>query len=164
VLTLPDDAPRVELRDGVMIVVPSPTCDQQDIAGLLWTWLRDQAPPEFRAGLATGVAVSADTAYEPDVVLLDADVSGANHYALARRVTLVVEVVSPGTRKRDRLEKPAEYAAAGIPHYWRVEQDPLHIFAYDLVDGRYAPAADSAGELVLEKPFKIRLPIADITP
>lgn len=36
----------------------------------------------------TGVAVSADTTYEPDVVLLDADVNGANHYALARRVTL----------------------------------------------------------------------------
>lgn len=25
VLALPDDAPRIELRDGVMIVVPSPT-------------------------------------------------------------------------------------------------------------------------------------------
>ena len=164
VLSLPDDAPRVELRDGVMIVVPSPTYDHQDIAGLLWVWLRRQAPPEFRASLATGVAVSVDTTFEPDVVLLNAEVSGSNHYTLARQVTLVVEVVSPGTRKRDRLEKPAEYAAARIPHYWRVEQDPLHIFAYDLVDDRYQLVAESTEELVLEKPFPIRLPIADITP
>ena len=28
---LPDDAPRVELRDGVTIVVPSPALDHQDI-------------------------------------------------------------------------------------------------------------------------------------
>ena len=28
---LPDDVPRVELRDGATIVVPSPTLDHQDI-------------------------------------------------------------------------------------------------------------------------------------
>jgi Uma2 family endonuclease len=164
VLNLPDDAPRVELRDGVMIVVPSPTYDHQDIAGLLWVWLRQQAPPEFRASQATGVALSLDTTYEPDVLLVSAEVDGARHYAVARNVSLVVEVVSPGTKKRDRLEKPAEYAAAGIPHYWRVEQGPLHIFAYDLVDGAYQLAADSDTELVLSAPFEIKLPIRDITP
>jgi Uma2 family endonuclease len=58
VLLLPDDAPRVELRDGVMIVVPSPTYDHQDIAGLLWAWLRRLAPQGLRASLATGVAAA----------------------------------------------------------------------------------------------------------
>ena len=164
VLLLPDDAPRVELRDGVMIVVPSPTYDHQDIAGLLWLWLRRHAPTEFRSSQATGVAVSLDTTYEPDVVLVSAEVSGSKHYTVANQVTLVVEVVSPGTKRRDRLEKPAEYAAAGIRHYWRIEQDPLHIFAYDLIDGRYELAADSETELVLTAPFDIKLPIRDITP
>jgi Uma2 family endonuclease len=164
VLLLPDDAPRVELRDGVMIVVPSPTYDHQDIAGLLWMRLRQLAPKGLRASLATGVAISLDTTFEPDVVLVDSSVGGDSHYTPADQVTLVVEVVSPGTRKRDRLEKPAEYAAAGIPHYWRVEQGPLHVFAYDLVDGHYELVADSAEELVLSAPFEIKLPIRDITP
>jgi Uma2 family endonuclease len=164
VLLLPDDAPRVELRDGVMIVVPSPTLDHQDIAGLLWHWLRQHAPQEFRASLATGVAVSLTTTYEPDVLLVEAEVAGSNHYVLADRVALAVEVVSPGTKKRDRLEKPADYAAARIPHYWRIEQDPLHVFAYELVDGNYRLMADSTDELVLSSPFEIRLPIRDITP
>ena len=163
-LSLPDDAPRVELRDGVMIVVPSPTYDHQDVAGLIWVWLRQHAPREFRASLATGVAVSLDTTFEPDVLLVDAEVNGARHYSLADKITLVVEVVSPGTKKRDRLEKPAEYAAAGIPHYWRVEQGPLRIYAYDLVNGKYELAADSETELVLSAPFEIKLPIRDITP
>ncbi|GAB1694545.1 Uma2 family endonuclease [Krasilnikovia sp. M28-CT-15] len=164
VLNLPDDAPRVELRDGVMLVVPSPTFNHQDIAGLLWHWLRQHAPHELRASLATGVALSANLTFEPDVLLVDADTPGSNHYVLADRVTLAVEIVSPGTRRRDRLEKPAEYAAAGIAHYWRIEQDPLHVYAYDLRDGRYELVADTETELVLTAPFEIRLPIRDIAP
>ena len=38
-------------------------------------------------------------------------------------VALVVEIVSPSTKKSDRLEKPAALAAAGVPAYWRVEID-----------------------------------------
>jgi Uma2 family endonuclease len=77
---------------------------------------------------------------------------------------LVVEVVSPSTRRRDRIEKPAGYADAGVPHYWRIEQNPVHMYAYDLIDGRYELVADSAEELIVEKPFEIRLRIRDITP
>jgi Uma2 family endonuclease len=164
VLSLPDDAPRVELRDGVMVVVPSPTYDHQDICGLLWLWLRRHAPREYRVSQATGIAVSLDNTFEPDVVLVDADVSGSKHYSVADHVTLAVEVVSPGTRRRDRLEKPAGYAAAGIPHYWRIEQKPVHVFAYELVGDSYELVADSADELVLTTPFEIRLQISDITP
>lgn len=164
VLLLPADAPRVELLDGVMTVVPAPTYNHQDIAGLLWYWLRQHAPAEFRASQATGVAVSLNTTFEPDVLLVDADVAGSHHYSLAEHVTLVVEVVSPSTKRRDRLEKPAEYAAVGIPHYWRIEQDPLHVFAYDLVGGSYELVADSETELVLSAPFEITLPISEITP
>ena len=164
VLQLPDDAPRVELSDGVMIVVPSPTHDHQDITGLLWFWLRQHAPDGLRASLSTGVALSLDTTYEPDVLLVNAVVASNRHYTVADQVMLVVEVVSPSTRKRDRLEKPADYAAAGIPHFWRIEQDPLHIFAYDLVGSQYRLVADSETELVLSKPFEIKLPIRDITP
>ena len=164
VLLLPADAPRVELLDGVMILVPSPTYNHQDIAGLLWFWLRQHAPREFRASQATGVAVSLNTTFEPDVLLVDAHVAGSHHYSLADHVTLVVEVVSPSTKRRDRLEKPAEYAAVGIPHYWRIEQDPLHVFAYDLVDSAYQLVADSDTELVLRAPFEIKLPISEITP
>ena len=87
-----------------------------------------------------------------------------HHYIDPSQINLVIEVVSDDTRRRDRLEKPAEYAAAGIAHFWRVEQDPLHVHAYDLVEGRYQRVADSADELVLAAPFEIRLPIRDITP
>ncbi|MEV6345719.1 Uma2 family endonuclease [Actinoplanes sp. NPDC051851] len=145
-------------------MVPSPTYDHQDIAALLWTWLRQHAPQQLRASLATGVVLSMGNTLEPDVLLVEATIAGSRHYAMPDQVTLVVEVVCPGTKRRDRLEKPTEYAAAGIPHYWRIEQGPVRIAAYDLVNGRYEPVAESDTELVLSTPFEIKLPIRDITP
>ena len=54
-------------------------------------------------------------------------------------------------------------ATAGVPHYWRIEQNPPHVYAYDLVGGSYELAADSDTELVLSAPFAIKLPIREIT-
>ncbi|MEU4777667.1 hypothetical protein [Micromonospora sp. NPDC023633] len=39
-----------------------------------------------------------------------------------------------------------------------------HVYAYDPVDGRYEPAADSAEELIVTKPFDIRLRVRDTAP
>jgi Uma2 family endonuclease len=164
VLELPDGAPRVELVDGVMLVVPSPTVDHQDISNLLWLWLRRNSPSRFAASTALGVAVDDVNTCEPDVLLRRVGVSGSAHMLEPKDVTLVVEVVSPSTRRRDRLEKPAVYADAGIPYFWRVEQNPVHVYAYKLDNGRYQEQADSADELVLDEPFPIRLPISAITP
>ena len=164
VLKLPEDAPRVELRDGVMIVVPSPTIGHQRIANLLWKWLDEHSPETFEPATAIGVAVGLSDTAEPDVLLIRRPVAEGNHYVTAEQVLLVVEVVSPGTKRRDRLEKPAEYAAAGIPHFWRIEQNPVHVFAYALGKNGYELVADATEELMLTAPFDIRLPIRDITP
>jgi Uma2 family endonuclease len=163
VLNLPDDAPRVELLDGVMLVVPSPAADHQDIGNLLWVWLRANAPAQFRALTTVGIRLDARNSREPDVLLLRRPIDD-NHYFAPDQVVIAVEVVSRGTRKRDRLQKPAEYADAGIPYYWRVEQNPVHVYAYGLRDGAYALLADSDTMLKLDEPFPIALPIQAITP
>jgi Uma2 family endonuclease len=165
VLALPDHAPRVEIRDGVLIVIPSPTSGHQQIGSLLWLWFRQNAPAEFRAVQAVGVLVNATNTLEPDVVLLRTPVSASSHFFTPEKVVIVVEVVSPGTKRRDRFEKPGDYAAAGIAHYWRIEQDPVHIYAYELNgSGSYELIADSDSELVLSRPFEITLPIGAVTP
>jgi Uma2 family endonuclease len=171
VLALPAEAPRVELLDGVLTVVPSPTLGHQDISFLLCAWLRRHAPDGYRATQAVGVAVGPRNTYEPDVLLHRAEGSGDRHYLTPDEVLLVVEVVSPATRRRDRFDKPAGYAAVGISHYWRVEQDPVRIYAYRLGDRpgasgerEYALVAQTADLLELDAPFPVKLPISEITP
>ena len=71
-----------------------------------------------------------------------------------RKSWLVVEVMSPSSRKTDLFAKPGEYAEAGIPLFWRLDLDPeplLHAFA--LADGRYAEVATVRGEGVVPVPW-----------
>ena len=134
-------------------------------------WLHDVAQDGYRATQAVGVAVGPRNTYEPDVLLHRAEGSGDRHYLTPDEVLLVVEVVSPATRRRDRFDKPAGYAAVGISHYWRVEQDPVRIYAYRLGDRpgasgerEYALVAQTADLLELDAPFPVKLPISEITP
>ena len=64
----------------------------------------------------------------PDVTVLRPESSGAI-WSDPADVALVVEVETPASRRFDRLLKPALYADAGIPLYWRIERRgrPLHI-------------------------------------
>jgi Uma2 family endonuclease len=59
---------------------------------------------------------------------------------------LVVEIISPESEQRDRVEKRHEYEQAGIPEYWLL--DPARREATFLLlgaDGRYAPASATGG-------------------
>ncbi|MFG1674992.1 Uma2 family endonuclease [Micromonospora sp. NPDC049282] len=170
-LTLPDDAPRVELVDGVIQVTPSPTLGHQTIASLLWLWLRSHAPTHLQASLAVGVGLSPNTSRQPDVLLHHAGLPNDRSRLRPADVVLAVEIVSPGTRRVDRFAKPGEYAAAGIPFYWRIEQDPVHLYAYRLGDRigpggerQYELVADGSEVIELTEPFVLKLPIAEIRP
>ncbi|HET9517613.1 MAG TPA: Uma2 family endonuclease [Actinoplanes sp.] len=164
VLTRPDEAPRVEVRAGLLVPVPPPTINHQRTVGLLWQWLSDHAPLGYLPCTNVGILIGLRDTFEPDLAVLRPPLVRGHHFFDPHQVALAVEVVTDDTQRRDRLEKPTEYAAAGIAHYWRVELDPLHVHAYDLVDGRYHRVADAASELVLSAPFPIRLPLPDITP
>ncbi|SCL69600.1 Endonuclease, Uma2 family (restriction endonuclease fold) [Micromonospora citrea] len=170
-LDLPDDAPRVELVDGVIQVTPSPTLGHQDISLLLAHWLLRHAPGHLRVAQAVGVALNANTSRQPDVLLRSVDVPSDRSLLRPEDVVLAVEIVSPGTRRTDRFAKPGEYAAAGIPFYWRIEQDPVHVYAYRRGDRigpggerQYELVADSAELIELTEPFEIKLPVAEIVP
>jgi Uma2 family endonuclease len=62
-------------------------------------------------------------------------------------VDLAIEVVSPESVRRDRVEKLAEYEAASVREYWLIDPDTQRAEFYRLgADGRFAPVAlDAAG-------------------
>ena len=62
----------------------------------------------------------------------------------------------------DQIDKPAEYAAARIEHYWRLEQnaeDALTVFRYrlDPTTGSYASAGAHSGTMVIFEPVAVTI-------
>jgi Uma2 family endonuclease len=50
-------------------------------------------------------------------------------------VLLVVEIISPGSEGMDTVTKRREYADAGIPQYWTVDQSPAQSVTMYRLDG-----------------------------
>lgn len=69
----------------------------------------------------------------PDVLFVAAD---RLHLVKRNRVEgppdLVIEIVSPESRKRDWEEKFAEYAAAGVREYWVLDREGARVEAFAL--------------------------------
>lgn len=57
-------------------------------------------------------------------------------------VLLMIEIISPGSEATDTVAKRIEYAGAGIPQYWTVDQDPAQtVTMYQLDVERYRARA-----------------------
>jgi Uma2 family endonuclease len=79
----------------------------------------------------------------------------------AADVLLAVEILSPGSRRTDRVAKADEYAEGGILHYWIVDLDaPISLTALRLVDGAYVgdTVTDGALDLTSVGPIRLDLP------
>jgi hypothetical protein len=77
--------------------------------------------------------VPAATIRSPDAALFDGAPDDLRPLP-ASRLKVVVEVISPGSRKpeADKLDKMAEYADAGIPFYWLVWLSGDHALSIDV--------------------------------
>jgi Uma2 family endonuclease len=65
----------------------------------------------------------------PDVVLYRCLDEGER--LRAEQAQLVIEIVSPGPQTTDEVDKPGEYAKAGIPHYWIIRLDATGVSAIE---------------------------------
>jgi len=54
---------------------------------------------------------------------------------------LVVEIMSPANRRKDRLQKLEIYRKGGITHYWLVDPEENTLEAFLLSNGNYALVA-----------------------
>src|ERR1700691_1441011 len=120
------DHARFEVYEGgVLVVSPAPGVGHQRAS----YWLhRALAQAAAAAGAdaevleAVNVVLRGGKLLVPDVVVVAAGAIDENTTRIPSDAVLaVVEVVSPSTVSIDRAVKPAMYAEAGIPVYWRVE-------------------------------------------
>ncbi len=161
---LPRDTSRCyELVEGVLLVAPRPKPLHQRAMLQLCLQIEPQLPAELTVLPDVEVLVKAGeppTVRAPDIIIVRKDRAAANPSQLeAAGVLVAVEIISPGTRNTDRVDKWHEYADAGIPHYWLVDLDkPVTLTAYTLVDGNYEHVAGgTAGTVTIPSPVSITL-------
>jgi Uma2 family endonuclease len=81
-------------------------------------------------------------------------------------VVLAVEVVSADSEVRDRERKPQLYAAASIPHFWRVEntegRPTVYVYELDPATKAYTLTGIHHELLKLTVPFDIDIDLTEI--
>lgn len=133
----PQDGHRYEIVDGSLHVTPPPSADgpHESVVRALVTALRGAAPDGWWVCSHLGISFGTSNLI-PDVTALRPRSSG-RVWTDPTDVALVVEVETPESRRYDQLLKPALYADAGIPTYWRIGPGPsLHIYRLQ-PDGAY---------------------------
>ncbi|MGC4845805.1 Uma2 family endonuclease [Micromonospora sp. DT15] len=159
------NGPKVEVLSGSVIVTPHAGYDHQD-AELGLAYLLRQAARRAKLWLylETNI-VSGEDLFIPDIVILDAPGGGRTTMNI-RHAVLLGEIVSPGNRRKDIIDRPREYAAVGVPFFLRVDlrnRVPT-IALYELTEGEYRPvAAAAAGStFAMREPFEFSIDPADL--
>lgn len=156
---LPTDR-RFEIVDGELVECGMPG----QLHGRLVAGLVLQIHPQLPPGLEVAPEVNTSTLRSvrvPDLIVARMR-STAGHPVVATDpadVLIVVEVVSPDSQRRDRVDKPVDYAAAGTPAFWRLEQEPSRLLqVHALERGAYRRTHEQgAGVLRLDAPFPLVL-------
>lgn len=156
---LPEDGLRHELLDGAFVMTPNPGLQHQRAVVNLAVLMRTlDLPPGLEALVGPfDVALSTGDLLVPDVLI--ARVETLTTKDLRGAPELVVEVLSPSTRRRDLGDKLTAYRDAGVPHYWVVDPLAPRLIAHELVDGQYAVVGDVTGEdsWTAERPVEVTI-------
>ena len=161
---LPDDGNRYELLDGALLVSPPPELMHQYVGFRLAALLSGQLPPDLAVVTAPGVYYDSRTYRIPDVVVFRRSaLSRPRPHLRPADVVIAVELMSPGNERTDRL-KPAEYAAAGVPHFWRVELEAPVVVTHTLDGAVYRETGRFSGVVELAEPAPLRVRVADLLP
>jgi Uma2 family endonuclease len=139
-LQIPEDDPyRHEILDGIHVASPSPGYPHQTISRRIQFQLYEQIELPGYGDVVNApmdVELARHDVVEPDIMVILNRTKGIITASHVRGVPdLLVEILSPSTKGRDRGIKLARYAATGVPEYWIVDPNARLAEVY-----RQAPA------------------------
>ena len=147
---LPDDGLRYEIVDGLLFAEPSPRRAHQKAVGNLFAILHAHVRAHGLGEVYVApfdVILDPRTTVVPDLVFVVRDrLKIVAERGVEGAPDLLVEVLSPGTARRDRVRKLNAYARYGVRHYWLLDPEAKTVEAFELVDGAYRLAAAVGGD------------------
>ncbi|TLS44527.1 Uma2 family endonuclease [Streptomyces montanus] len=167
---IPGLPPHTELIDGSLVFRSPQTRFHSRTMRLLDNVLLEQAPEHLDVIREMTVKLDAKNRPEPDVLVfpLEANTGPGQTWYKPEDIVLAVEVVSADSRERDREVKPRKYAAAGVPHFWRVEQDEdkglpvVYVYELDPATKSYGLTGIFHDRLKVATPFDIEIDLSAV--
>ncbi|MGW2107932.1 Uma2 family endonuclease [Streptomyces sp. NPDC001948] len=158
----------IEIVGGMVVVSPSASKRRGRLARILANALDAAAGPDRNADTDFDVRLQDVplTNRRPDVVVYRAETIDLTP-TRPEHVLLVVEVVSPGSETTDRIVKLDQYAKAGIPFYWRVEQAAtgvpiVYTYVLDPATKVYRDGEMFTGVIKAAAPFPVTVDLGTI--
>ncbi len=145
----PDDHYLYEVIDGELYIMAPPIPLHQEVL-LRAVRAFDGVASATNAGHVyfspIGVKLSERDAAEPDLIFIARDrLSIVKEKYIDGRPDIVLEILSPSARSKDRTEKAALYARSGVPEYWQIDPRHRSVVVLRLADGAYQPEPDEDG-------------------
>ena len=139
-LSLPEGF-RSEVHDGVLVAMAEPTRKHQsifgEIHGQLWQFLKGKPCKVYAAPFGVRLSEKEDTGFEPDIIVV-CDESKLERRGICHGAPdMVVEILSPSTKRIDKVYKFDKYLKAGVREYWIVDPELDIVQANVLQGGSY---------------------------
>lgn len=153
-----------ELWDGELVMSPAPSFFHQQIVDRFHDYLKAfvHARQLGLTGMAPLDMVLTNTrATQPDVVFISNERLDIIKTRLMGAADLVAEVISPGSRRRDRIDKRDLYEQHGVKEYWLIDPKALTVEVLHLVQGefqllgRWRPGESAESRLL--KGFRVKI-------
>ncbi len=147
---------RVEIIYGEAYMMSPPSRMHQEISGelfgQLFSFLRDKTCKVYYAPFAVrpfakkeDAPEDEDTMLEPDLTVVF-DPEKLDDYGCKGAPDLVIEILSPSTRRHDLSVKYRIYQRSGVREYWIVDPEGKTVQVFKLEDGLYnAPDVYTGG-------------------
>jgi Uma2 family endonuclease len=168
-LQLPEDQ-RYEILEGELYVVAAPNTRHQrvtrNLVFSLFQYVRERDLGELLPS-PYDVILSEENVVQPDILFVcRARVGVIGEMHLRSWPDLVVEILSPGTRKKDLVLKRKIYARYGVPEYWVVDPDAGTVEVLVLIDKAYTSAGTFGKSDLLSSPLlpELKLPLSTVFP
>lgn len=171
-LALPEQEAPTEVVEGVLVVTAMPLGTHQRVVSRLDRLLNDACPAGFESLPGADWVlweVPRLKVRQPDVLVVACDLATMMPQRTAP--LLAVEVVSAESFERDVITKRAEYAQAGLQHYWVViprgeapADCEIVVYASAKPGDELVEVARACGDERLERsePFSVSLCPADL--
>ncbi len=146
---IPDDGKRYEVLEGGLLVTPAPSPLHQRVSFRLQQQLAQFFGARSREVFAAPIDVifSDHDILQPDLVIVER-AQQVSARGIEGAPLLVVEILSPSTRRRDRGLKARRYAELGVPHFWLVDLETRRIECFRSTPAGYSPVSQAEGETI----------------